>query len=92
LCVRVCACVCVYVCTVGLERDALCSAHACMCLQVYDLFAVVMHSGGPHSGHYHAYIRDMMGEGRWVPAADVILPAPAPKPNRFVLRRRCSCS
>lgn len=32
---------------------------------MYDLFAVVLHSGSPHSGHYHAYIRDMLGEGNW---------------------------
>ncbi len=45
--------------------------------QVYDLFAVVLHSGGPHSGHYHAYIRDMMREGNWVAASDVTLPTAA---------------
>jgi ubiquitin C-terminal hydrolase len=25
---------------------------------VYDLFSVVLHSGGAHGGHYHAYMRD----------------------------------
>ena len=33
--------------------------------QVYDLFAVVIHSGTPYSGHYHAYIRDTLQEGNW---------------------------
>jgi hypothetical protein len=51
--------------------------------QVYDLFAVVMHSGGPHAGHYHAYIRDMMGEGNWVPAGDIVQPT-APKSSGCV--------
>jgi hypothetical protein len=25
----------------------------------------VLHSGSPHGGHYHAYIRDVLGEGNW---------------------------
>ena len=33
---------------------------------LYDLMAVVIHSGSAHSGHYHAYIRDVFSypEGR----------------------------
>lgn len=31
----------------------------------YELFAVVIHQGTAHSGHYSAYIRDVQGEGRW---------------------------
>mmetsp|Transcript_32726 Transcript_32726/g.53074 ORF Transcript_32726/g.53074 Transcript_32726/m.53074 type:complete len:1588 (+) Transcript_32726:28-4791(+) len=26
---------------------------------LYDLLSVIIHSGGPYSGHFHAYIRDM---------------------------------
>lgn len=37
--------------------------------QIYDLFGVVIHHGSsPGSGHYTAYIRDSVGEGRWRPA------------------------
>ena len=32
----------------------------------YELFSVVIHSGGAHGGHYHAYIRDIDGLGNWV--------------------------
>lgn len=28
---------------------------------VYDLFSVVVHSGGAHGGHYYAYIQDVVG-------------------------------
>jgi len=31
---------------------------------LYDLFAVVIHQGGAHGGHYHALIRDVAA--RWV--------------------------
>lgn len=31
---------------------------------LFDLLSVVIHSGSAHSGHYHAYIRDMLGEGQ----------------------------
>lgn len=30
---------------------------------IYDLFGVLIHSGGPYGGHYHAYIRDWLAEG-----------------------------
>ncbi|XP_052226207.1 ubiquitin carboxyl-terminal hydrolase 40-like isoform X2 [Dreissena polymorpha] len=33
---------------------------------MYELFSVVIHSGGAHGGHYHAYIRDIDGLGNWV--------------------------
>jgi len=33
---------------------------------IYDLHAVVIHSGGAHGGHYTAKIRDVLGEGTWV--------------------------
>lgn len=32
---------------------------------LYQLHAVIMHRGSAHSGHYFAYIRDNLGEGRW---------------------------
>ena len=32
----------------------------------YELFSVVIHSGGAHGGHYHAYIRDIDQLGTWV--------------------------
>jgi len=32
----------------------------------YDLFSVVIHGGGAHGGHYHAYIRDLDALGHWV--------------------------
>lgn len=32
----------------------------------YELFSVVIHVGGAHGGHYHAYIRDVDSLGHWV--------------------------
>jgi hypothetical protein len=32
----------------------------------YQLFAVIMHHGTAYSGHYSAYIRDCIGQGKWV--------------------------
>jgi hypothetical protein len=32
---------------------------------LYQLFAVIMHRGSAHSGHYFAYIRDSLEEGQW---------------------------
>ena len=32
---------------------------------VYDLFSVIIHAGSAHGGHYHAYIRDVEGLGKW---------------------------
>lgn len=34
---------------------------------LFDLLSVVIHSGSAHSGHYHAYIRDMLNEGKGGP-------------------------
>eukprot|EP00457_Paulinella_chromatophora_P000750 gb/GEZN01000750.1/.p1 GENE.gb/GEZN01000750.1/~~gb/GEZN01000750.1/.p1 ORF type:complete len:1236 (-),score=247.72 gb/GEZN01000750.1/:47-3661(-) len=34
---------------------------------VYDLLSVIIHRGSASSGHYHAYIRDLQGEGGWLP-------------------------
>lgn len=31
----------------------------------YELYAVIIHRGTPHSGHYFAYVRDMNEEGNW---------------------------
>lgn len=33
---------------------------------LYELHAVIMHRGSAHSGHYFAYIKDNLSEGRWV--------------------------
>jgi hypothetical protein len=38
--------------------------------QLFDLLSVVIHSGSAHSGHYHAYIRDMLKEGKGHLAAE----------------------
>lgn len=35
----------------------------------YELFAVIIHAGTAHSGHYHAYIRDLLKSGKWEPIA-----------------------
>ena len=32
---------------------------------------VVIHSGGAHRGHYHAYIRDLTGQGVWISPGEV---------------------
>ena len=32
---------------------------------VYELKSVLIHSGNAYGGHYHAYIRDTLGEGEW---------------------------
>ena len=34
-------------------------------LTVYELKSIVIHRGGPYGGHYHAFIRDDLGEGKW---------------------------
>ena len=31
----------------------------------YELYAIIIHSGTPYSGHYFAYIRDLTGQGNW---------------------------
>jgi hypothetical protein len=33
---------------------------------LYELHAVIMHTGSAHSGHYFAYIKDNLSEGQWV--------------------------
>lgn len=33
--------------------------------RIYELQSVVIHRGSAHSGHYHAYIRDVFNEGKW---------------------------
>ena len=33
--------------------------------EMYQLRAVIIHQGGAHGGHYHAYMRDELGEGVW---------------------------
>ena len=38
----------------------------------YELFSVVIHSGGAHGGHYHAYIRDIDQLGTWVAPVSTI--------------------
>eukprot|EP00051_Salpingoeca_urceolata_P012257 m.152028 g.152028 ORF g.152028 m.152028 type:complete len:1363 (+) comp17429_c0_seq5:284-4372(+) len=37
---------------------------------VFMLYSVVIHSGAAHGGHYHAYIRDVYGEGVWTDPKD----------------------
>jgi hypothetical protein len=32
---------------------------------IYELFAIVVHRGGAHGGHYYANIRDCLNEGDW---------------------------
>ena len=27
--------------------------------------SIVIHRGGPYGGHYHAYIKDELGDGNW---------------------------
>lgn len=31
----------------------------------YELYAIILHCGTAHGGHYHAYIRDVLKEGNW---------------------------
>lgn len=31
---------------------------------VYELFSILIHSGGPHHGHYYAYIKSFE-DGKW---------------------------
>lgn len=38
-----------------IEQPTVDSSSPC----IYELFAVVIHSGGAYGGHYHAYIRDI---------------------------------
>ncbi|XP_064614511.1 ubiquitin carboxyl-terminal hydrolase 40-like [Liolophura sinensis] len=33
--------------------------------ELFELFSVVIHRGGAHGGHYHAYIRDIHALGNW---------------------------
>ena len=32
---------------------------------LYELYAVIIHNGNPHRGHYFSYIRDFNHEGKW---------------------------
>lgn len=32
---------------------------------MYELKAIVIHRGGPYGGHYYAYIKDDLGQGKW---------------------------
>lgn len=48
----------------------------CTEASVYELFGVIIHGGGAHSGHYHAYIRDILGEGVWEPGMVVVQEKP----------------
>ena len=32
---------------------------------LYELKSIVIHSGGPYGGHYHAFIKDDLGLGVW---------------------------
>ena len=34
-------------------------------MPTYELKSIVIHRGGPYGGHYHAFIRDDLGEGNW---------------------------
>lgn len=34
----------------------------------YELFGVIIHAGSAHQGHYHAYIRDLLNQGVWIPS------------------------
>jgi ubiquitin carboxyl-terminal hydrolase 40 len=31
----------------------------------YELYGVIIHEGGAHAGHYHAYVRDYFNQGVW---------------------------
>lgn len=31
----------------------------------YEIFCVLIHRGDAYQGHYHTYIRDVLGEGNW---------------------------
>ena len=31
----------------------------------YELKSIVVHRGGPYGGHYFAYMRDDLGQGKW---------------------------
>ena len=47
---------------------------------IYELFAVIIHGGSAHSGHYHAYIRDILKQGKWNPSAQPSPPSPKAEP------------
>ena len=32
---------------------------------LYELKSIVVHRGGAHGGHYFAYIKDDLKEGKW---------------------------
>lgn len=48
---------------------------------VYDLFCVIIHSGDAHHGHYYAYIRDTLGEGKWQVPYEVVRDGGAATPG-----------
>ena len=64
----------------------------CESAGIYELFAVIIHGGGAHSGHYHAYIRDLIGQGNWQPGAftqePVNLPAKPKQQDKRQGRRK----
>ena len=37
----------------------------------YELFAVIIHRGTAHQGHYHTYIHDLQNLGKWEPKETV---------------------
>ena len=47
----------------GGEAELLPSVYDAGSERLYDLFAVIVHAGSAHSGHYFAYIRDVLADG-----------------------------
>ena len=47
----------------GGEYSMLPSTFDSSSTSLYDLFAVIIHAGSAHSGHYFAYIRDVLSDG-----------------------------
>jgi len=33
--------------------------------EIYELYSVIIHSGSAHGGHYHCYIKDLLGSNEW---------------------------
>ena len=69
--------------TAGRARAAAVSSELGRGPHVYDLAAVVIHGGSAGSGHYHAYIRDVLHEGTWVAPPEAPRPPPASTGGAF---------
>ncbi|KAJ8313576.1 hypothetical protein KUTeg_008137 [Tegillarca granosa] len=57
----------------------------------YELFSVVIHRGGAYGGHYHAYIKDIDGLGKWTHPDEETIQIPTDPTTGEVDFIECDC-